>query len=130
MAPPIRASVEEALQVECPDCGAQAPNPCTYLPLIDTWQHGTYSKRVQARVALTGTPTLRPHRGRFTAAWELKVKRVRTERRKETANMVARSAASPELRAIARAHQRWDRLEWLRLAHWLQRHGHIFKDMS
>lgn len=124
----VRASYEEALQVPCPECDAQPPNPCTYLPLPASQEHGAYSARVRARIALTGTPTVRPHNGRFTVAWERKVKRHRQQLAKNRRAEVGLLAASPELRAIARAHQQWDRTEWLKLSHWLKRWGQIFEE--
>lgn len=123
-----RVSVEEALRDDCPECGATAPNPCVYLPLKNVDVHAGHSMRVWARMQLTGTPTLRPHNGRFNAAWQRKITRARSARKKETANMIARSAASPTLRAIARAHQQWDRQEWLRLTVWLRHYGSILQE--
>lgn len=123
-----RASVDEALRANCPECGSEAPNPCVYLPIKDVDPHGGHSLRVWSRMQLTGTPTIRPHNGRFSAAWQQKIKRSRVARRKDAANLVARTAASPELRAIARAHQQWDRVEWLRLALWLRRYGSILQE--
>lgn len=122
----VRASVEEALCVDCPECGVTAPNPCVYLPLKNIDEHAGHSMRVRARMQLTGTPTLRPHNGRFNVAWQRKISRAQAARKKELANAVTQTTASPKVRAIARAHQQWDRQEWLRLTAWLRRWGHIF----
>lgn len=123
-----RPSVEDALNVHCPECEAVPPNPCVYLPLKDVDPHAGHSLARWARMQLTGTPTVRPHNGRFSAAWQQKIKRARVARRKDAANLVARTAASPELRAIARAHQQWDRTEWLRLVVWLRHYGSILQE--
>lgn len=123
---PTRATTEQALAVDCPDCDARPGAPCVYLPLsADIDVRFVRSPKVAERILLTGTPTQRPHNGRYGRAWDIMRRRAQSSRRQEAARLRVSNAASPELRAVARAHQAWDRQEWLRLAVWLRRWGHI-----
>lgn len=128
---PLRTSHAEALQVPCPECDAAPPNPCTYLPIPaadDPHLYWTRSIRVRARIDLIGKPTERPHNGRFNVAWRQKIQRAKLAQQKAATAAITRTATSPKLRAVARAHQQWDRQEWLRLTVWLRRWGHIFTE--
>lgn len=124
---PVRASHEDALHVPCPDCDATAGNPCVYLPItaaLDPHLYWTRTPQVRARIDLIGKPTVRPHNGRFAAVWQQKVAAAKAAREERAAKFPP--LLLPHIREIARAHQQWDRQEWIRLNLWFRRWGHIF----
>lgn len=125
-----RVSYDEALSVTCPECQAPPHKSCVYLPLAN-YDENVVSRswKVRKRILLTGTPTNRPHNRRFHVAWLTRMSGANARCRPSAVNeSVAKLAATQSQRQIARAHQQWDREEWLRLTIWLRHHGHIFQE--
>lgn len=103
-------------QLSCPDCGAVRSAPCTYLPIAgqdDQFLHYR-SAKMQARAALTGTPTKRPHNGRLNRAAEVAARRFR-----RTLMQPPVTPASADRIAAARAEREFQRREYEELRAWL-----------
>ncbi len=111
----------DAYQVICPDCGAAKNRACVYLPLpnVDLEFVHFRSRRVQERVALTGSPTKRPHNGRLVRLHELRLKAIRR------ASRPAVPPVDQDRLAAARAEREFDRREFERLREWLRANGRI-----
>jgi hypothetical protein len=118
---------EDAYDEACPDCGAEPGARCTYLPLknIDMDFLHYRSPKIQARAALTGTPTKRPHNGRLNAAWRRRDLRLARERRKARERPII--PAGRDAREAALAMVEFDRREYLQLVIWFKHHGGIFQ---
>jgi len=115
-------------EVRCPDCATPAGLPCVYLPIkgVDLEFLHYRSPKLQARVALTGTPTKVPHNGRRNAAHELGIKRWRAALAKARAEAVR--PASAARRQIARLESEFDRREYDRLRRWLAAYSSVLTD--
>ncbi len=116
---------DDSYAIPCPDCGAAADEPCVYLPLkgVDAEFIHYRSSKVQARHALTGKPTKRPHIGRINAAFDRAHRRRQRELRK-----AQHAAVVPASRArldIQRAHREYDIREFEAIRAWLTLHAHI-----
>ena len=110
--------------VVCPDCNAAKGQPCVYLwpkGLDPDFVHYASAKQ-QANARRTGTPTLRPHNGRYNRAREVLQRRLR----RQCGPTFTR--ATEERRAAARAETEYDRLEYVRLRAWLSKNAHIFNE--
>lgn len=116
--------------VPCPDCGQAATEPCLYLPLphVDPDFVHYRSAKVQARAALTGTPTKRPHNGRIGVVHQREVRRALGARRRELLSQGRVAEASSTRRVIARIEQEFDRQEYEALRAWLARNARILTD--
>lgn len=113
--------IYDAYRVVCPDCGAAKNRACVYLPLpnVDPEFVHFRSRKVQARVALTGTPTKRPHNGRLFRLHELRLKALRR------ANRPAVPPLNHDRAAAARAEREFDLREYQRLRAWLKANARI-----
>lgn len=107
--------------VRCPECNKPPGEPCVYL-----WPAGLdreflhyRSPKQQARAALTGTPTKRPHNGRY----ELFDKYQRNRRYRERVPLPLPATAA--VRATARAEVEYDRREYEQMRTWLAHYGSI-----
>ena len=122
-------SADEAYAVACPDCRQAKGQRCVYL-----WPKNVNpdfihyaSAATQARAALTGTPTKRPHNGRLVRIADLRTRRARREIAKAQAE--ANPAASPARMAAARAEREFERREYVQLRIWFAAHGSIFTEI-
>lgn len=113
--------------IGCPDCGQPAGRPCIYMPLrnVDPDFRHYRSALVQARVALTGTPTKRPHNGRINAVHGRQAKRTAEAHRRALIKEGRFAEASPTRRVIARIEQEFDRQAYEELRAWLARNASI-----
>jgi len=114
------ATVDQALQLQCPKCYAPPEYPCIYImPKGLNVDYPTpNTKRKLARV---GQPTERLHTERFTLAW------VREARR---ARKFVVNAATFTHTAAARAEREFDRREWEEMRAWLSQHAEIFQALG
>lgn len=118
---------EDPYGVACPDCQAEAQQPCRYRPVrgVDPDFVRYRSAKVQARVALTGTPTKRPHLGRIDAMRVLAYKKMAKARREALTAAGRAAEASPLRRQIARVEAEYDRREYEQLRAWLAANARI-----
>ncbi len=117
---------EDVLASACPDCGKAAGERCVYLPQtnVDPAFVHYRSAKTQARFALTGTPTKRPHHGRLTAAHDRAYRRALKQWRKD--REVPVEPATAARRAAAVAEREFDRREYEQLRAWLAKHARLF----
>jgi hypothetical protein len=114
------AHVEEALKVDCPRCLRKAGDSCVYTPVIPPERY-SYRPKVLERIALTGTPTKRPHNERFAAAEKKAVRRALAAREKarQAKPVPGPSDAVRAVRADVLA-------EHEQMRDWLRRNSHLF----
>lgn len=113
-----------AYLVSCPECGAKPGEACVYI-----WPKGinpgfvhNCTLKQQARVALVGKPTKRPHNGRLNLVSQ------KRRRRSRRTHEMARSRPSSDMLAVARAHVEFDRREFQQLREWFASNGQIFRE--
>ncbi len=113
--------------VACPECEAQPWNPCVYLPVrgVDPEFAHYRSAKVRARIALTGSPTKRPHNARINAARDWSYRQAEKARRKALMAAGRAAEASPLRRQIARIEAEYDRREYEQLRSWLAQFGGV-----
>lgn len=127
----FRVSVQEALAIACPECGAEEHERCTYIypkgisqqALLD-YRDGKnmcflWSKGTIEHVRRYGKPTQKPHNGRRNAARE----RLGRERRLLQRPLVRPMSANA--RAASRAMVAWDVQEHDKLRTWLKLYGYL-----
>ncbi len=116
----------DAYRVVCPDCGAAKNRACVYLPLpnVDPEFVHFRSRKIQERVALTGTPTKRPHNGRLFRLHELRLRAIRR------ASVPVVPPVDEDRLAAARAEREFDLREYERLRAWLRVNAGIFRQSS
>jgi hypothetical protein len=115
----------DELAEHCPDCGSPPGKLCVYLPVVGVDPEFLHyrSAKVQARMALVGQPTKRPHNGRFNKATERARRRRIMQVRREAKAAVA--PVSTDTIAAARTLHEFNRQENERLRGWLAQHGRI-----
>lgn len=105
--------------VKCPDCSAERGDPCVYMPVVTADEY-SWRPSVKAKLARVGTPTKRPHLGRWDAHRKMVNRRARAALGRQR---VAAQQPDPELIAAHRAGVAFDRQEYLHLAQWLELWG-------
>ncbi len=109
----------------CDECGQPAGQPCVYIPLkgVDPAFVHYRSAKVQARHALTGTPTKRPHARRYDRAHDRAFTRAMKEWRKANEHEIVPATAARL--AAARAEREFERREHEQMRAWLAAHAGI-----
>lgn len=107
--------------VTCPECNAGKGEPCVYLwpKNVDPDSINYLNARKVAQVARAGTPTIRPHNGRYNLAHE----RLRRRLRQQYGPMFL--PATQVHRDAARAEVEYERREQDRLRDWLRQYAGI-----
>lgn len=75
------ASLAEALEVDCPECGQLAGVMCVYMPIAMANQQSRLPS-VQAKLSMVGTPTQRAHNARLHVAKQKKKDEDQKEQRR------------------------------------------------
>lgn len=115
------------LSVSCPDCKARKGKPCVYIWPKD-WdgspkvRHSWTSVAVQAQMDKAGTPTKRPHNGRYHKIW---LKEQVARKKARDAAYAAKNAAGRDRDAILRANAQAVSDEHAQLLDWLRKNARI-----
>lgn len=117
----------DPLGVNCPDCHARKGSPCVYMWPRD-WdgspriRHPGLSSATLAMMDRAGTPTKRPHNGRYAKA-DLREKAARRKARE--AELAARNAPERDREAILRANAQAVADEQRQLIAWLRANASV-----
>lgn len=121
----------DELAEHCTDCGAPPGTVCTYLPVtgVDPAFVHYRSPKVQARMALIGQPTKRPHNARFNTT----ARRRSSRRLKELRDAWKKSLPMPVTRdtmAAARALNEFAQRETVQLRAWLAQYANVLTTVT
>lgn len=118
-----------AFRFPCKECGAKRGAPCTYLPVkgLDPAFVHYRSAKTQARHALVGQPTRRPHNARLSALAKFQAREWERERYRQW--VAARDRATPRVNrdqvAAIRAVRAFEHREHEQLWSWLARYASL-----